>query len=154
MKVLITVKEVNPKFDQAYADKNYDGKESDDNFRYNWEDEFEVAEEVSEFLVRNNTVYALEGMRGEERFSFEIPSMTIIECKLANGTSTLFAASRKLIKDTKKVVDKKGNIHFFLFLKGGHPLVNPINGIYISKADFPVDLPLPEEEEITGDEEE
>lgn len=154
MKVTITVKEVNPDFEQAYADQHHDGKESEDNIRYNWEDEFEISEDVTNFSIRNNAVYQLEGERGNEPFSYEIPSMTIVECKLASGTTARFAASRKLIKDTKKVLDKNGNIHFFLFLKGNHEMLNPLTGVYISKPDFPFDLPEPEEEEISGDEEE
>lgn len=154
MRVTITVKEVNPRFDQEYADRHYDGKESDDNIRYNWEDEFEVKHDCPDFRVRNNTGYKLEGFRGDEPFSFLIPSMTIVECVSADGLLTQFAASRRLIKDTKKVVAKSGDIHFFIFLKGGQKMVSPIAGIYIHAKDFPAELPVPEEEEITGDEEE
>lgn len=154
MKVSITVKEVNPDFDQEFADKENDGHESEENIRYNWEDEFEVKDEIKDFGIRNNEIYTLQGMKGEEQFSFEIPSMTIVECVSENGVVTQFAASRKLIKDTKKNVDKNGDIHFFIFLKGGHDHVNPVPGIYISKKDFPKELPIPEEEDITSDEEE
>lgn len=153
MKVTITVKEVNPDFDQELADKTNDGHESEDNIRYNWEDEFEVKHDVKDFSIRNNEIYTLEGMAGDEPFSYEIPSMTIIECSGANGEVSRFAASRKLIKDSKKNVDKKGDVHFFLFLKGGHKHVNPMPGIYISQKDFPSELPLPEEDEITDEEE-
>src|ERR1041385_2436493 len=145
MKVTITVKEINPDFDQSLADKENDGHESEDNIRYNWEDEFEVKDDVKEFTIKNNEIYVLEGMKGNEKFSYEIPAMTIVTCIGESGVITQFAASRKLIKDTKKVVDKKGNIHFFIFLKGRHDMINPLNGIYISKKDFPPELPLPEE---------
>ncbi len=154
MKVTITVKEVNPDFDQELADKENDGHESEFNIRYNWEDEFEVKDDVKDFGIRNNEIYTLEGMKGEEPFSFEIPSMTIIECVGTNGVITKFAASRKLIKDTKKNTDKNGDVHFFMFIKGGHKHINPIPGVYISDKDFPKELPVPEEEDITSDEEE
>ncbi|MCX6313078.1 MAG: hypothetical protein NT084_15775 [Bacteroidetes bacterium] len=154
MKVSITVKEVNPDFDQAYADKENEGHETEDNIRYNWEDEFDVKDEVKDFGIRNNEIYLLEGMNGNEKFSFEIPSMTIVECIGENGAVTQFAASRKLIKDTKKNIDKEGNVQFYIFLKGGHEHINPIPGIYISKKDFPKALPIPDEEDITTDEEE
>lgn len=153
MKVTITVKEVNPDFDQELADKINDGHESEDNIRYNWEDEFEVKHDVKDFSIRNNEIYTLEGMNGEEAFSYEIPAMTIIDCIGVNGEVSRFAASRKLIKDSRKNIEKKGDIHFFLFLKGGHKHVNPMPGIYISQKDFPSELPLPEEEEITDEEE-
>jgi hypothetical protein len=154
MKVTITVKEVNPDFDQELADKLNDGHETEDNIRYNWEDEFEVKDDIKDFGIRNNEVYVLEGLKDDKKFSYEIPGMTIVECAGENGVVTQFAASRKLIKDTKKNVAKNGDIHFFMFLKGKHDKVNPIAGIYISKKDFPKELPLPEEENITSDEEE
>ena len=154
MKISITIKEVNPDFDQALADRENEGHETENNIRYNWEDEFEVKDEVKDFGIRNNEIYLLQGMKGNKEFSYEIPSMTIVECVGENGVVTQFAASRKLIKETKKNIDKKGNIHFYIFLKGGHEHVNPIPGIYISKKDFPKELPIPEEEDITSDEEE
>ncbi|MBI3509976.1 MAG: hypothetical protein HY064_04890 [Bacteroidetes bacterium] len=154
MKVTVTIKALNPDFKQEIADTHHDGKESEDNFKYSWEDEFEVNGEVNEFLIRNNDSYFLEGMNGNEKFSYEIPSMTIVECLGEDGSITRFAASRKLIKDTKKNIDKNENVHFYLFLKGGQRIANPLQGIYISMKDFPSELPLPEEEEITGDEEE
>lgn len=42
MKVTINVKLVNSKFNQAYADKENDGFETEDNIRFLWEDEFEI----------------------------------------------------------------------------------------------------------------
>lgn len=154
MKMTLIVKEVNPTFDQDLADKENDGQESEYNIRYNWEDEFELKNDIKEFKIRNNEIYILEGMKGEIKFSHNIPSMTIIECIEENGNMTQFAASRKLIKDTKKNVDKNGAIRFYIFLKGGHEQINPIPGIYISKKDFPNELPLPEADDITSDEEE
>ena len=154
MKVTITVKEVNPDFDQVLADKENDGHESEDNIRCNWEDEFEVKDEIKDFGIKNNETFILEGIKNGEKFEIEIPSMTIVECMGENGSVTQFAASRKLIKDTKKVIDKKGDIHFFIFIKGNHSHVNPRVGVYISEKDFPKSLPVPEEDEITSDEEE
>ncbi|CAN5401115.1 hypothetical protein BH09BAC5_BH09BAC5_04850 [soil metagenome] len=154
MKVTITVKEVNPDFDQEFADRENDGHESEENIRYNWEDEFEVKDDIKDFGIRNNENYLLEGIKEEKPFAFEIPAMTIIECVGENGVVTKFAASRKLIKDTKKNIEKNGDIHFFLFLKGNHGHVTPIPGIYVSAKDFPKELPVPDEEDITTDEEE
>jgi hypothetical protein len=153
MKVTITVRELNPEFDQEIAENFHEGKETYDNPKYNWEDEFEVKTDVTEFKVRNNSIYNLEGFRNEEKFSYEIPGMMIIECLHADGSTTQFAASRKLVKDSKKNEDKKGDIHFFLFLKGQKKMTSPLAGVYIHTDDFPMDLPLPDEEEITNGEE-
>ena len=42
MKVTLNIKLVNSKFNQAYADKDNEGEETEDNIKYLWEDEFEV----------------------------------------------------------------------------------------------------------------
>ena len=147
MKVTITVKEVNPDFDQELADRIYEGKESDNNILYNWEDQFEVTVPVREFKIENNTTYELRGYRGETPFVYAIPGMTVINCIHEDGTVTQFAASRKLIKDTKKNVNKAGDVHFFLFLRGKKEIINPVNGVYILEKDFPNELPVPDEDE-------
>ena len=152
MKVSIIVKELNPDFSQEHADQHNNGQESDDNYKYSWEDEFEVSEDVTDFKILNNTSYQLEGRDGDRKFSYEIQSMTLIECKTVNGIS-LFGASRSIIKDTKKNLLKNGDIQFYLLLKGGKKIANPLDGIYIADHDFPLELPRPEFE-VSGDEEE
>jgi hypothetical protein len=153
MKVTLTVKEVNPEFDREYAEKQHDGKESEDNILYNWEDEFEVSGDVKEFKVRNNAPYILHVQMeaDKEVKTYEIPSMTLVDCILEDGSFTTCAFSRSLVKDTKKVQHKNGNIHFYVFLKGGKEIVNPITGIYIAAKDFPSDLPLPDDEDGDDD---
>ncbi len=157
MKVTISFKEVNSEFDVEYAERSHDGQESEDNIKYNWEDELEVAGDVTDFMIRNNTTYTLAGEMDGDSFSYDIDGMTICDCTTADGTVSRFAVSRKLIKETKKATQKNGNVHFFFFLKDKHPHVNPMPGIYISKKDFPSALPRPEEVEVSdnaADEEE
>ena len=148
MKVTITVKEVNPDFDHDLADRKHGGDETADNILYNWEDEFVISGDVTDFKVRNNMAYELK-VQGEEGESvtYEIPSMMLVDCHLSNGEMTTCAFSRSLVKDSKKVVSGKGDIHFYVFLKGKRTCVNPVPGIYIDGRDFPEQLPLPDEEE-------
>ncbi len=155
MKITLTVKEVNPQFDHELAERKFDGKESVDNILYNWEDEFQISGDAKEFKVRNNESYQLQVEAGDEVKTFEIPSMTMVDAVLENSVTTC-AFSRSLVKDTKKIVRPNGDIHFFVFLKGGKPIINPMTGIYIAEKDFPTELPVPDEEEqdIFKDEEE
>ena len=48
MKVTISFKEVNSDFDVEYAERTHEGQESEDNIKYNWEDELEVAGDVTD----------------------------------------------------------------------------------------------------------
>ena len=147
MKVTITVKEVNPEFDRELAEKQHGGKESEDNILYTWEDEFDISGDVKDFKIRNNASYDLQVQEEDETATYTIEGMMLVDAHLADGAITTCAFSRSLVKDTKKVISKKGDIHFYVFLKGSKQIVNPIPGIYIAGKDFPEGLPVPDEEE-------
>lgn len=140
MKVTINVKLVNSKYNQAYADKENEGEETEDNIKYLWEDEFEVQGNVTNFKVINNTTYLLNGLYpNDDEFSFEIPDMTVLECTLDNGSMTLLPFSKKAISKTE-MVDGKNSMTFFVHLKSIREIVNPMTGVYILKDDYPEEL--------------
>lgn len=140
MKLTINVKLVNSKFDQAYADRDNEGEETEDNIRFLWEDEFEVQGDVVDFKVVNNTTYQLRGLYdNEDEFCFDIPDMTVVECNMKNGTKTLIPFSKKAISKTSKVESKKG-FYFNVLLKSSKEIVNPMEGVYILKEDYPKEL--------------
>jgi hypothetical protein len=140
MIVTINVKLVNSQFNQAYADKDNEGEETEDNSKYLWEDEFEVQGNVTNFKVINNTTYLLNGLYpNDDEFSFEIPDMTVLECTLDNGSVTLLPFSKKAISKTEKVETKKG-MTFYVHLKSIREVVNPMTGVYILKDDYPKEL--------------
>lgn len=140
MKVTINVKLVNSKFNQAYADKDNEGDETEDNIKYLWEDEFEVQGNVTHFKVVNNTTYLLKGLYpDDEEFCFEIPDMTVLECTLDNGSVTLLPFSKKAISKTEKI-DGKNELLFNVQLKSVREVVNPMTGVYILKEDYPEEL--------------
>lgn len=140
MIVTINVKLVNSQFNQAYADKENEGEETEDNIKYLWEDEFEVQGNVTNFKVINNTTYLLNGLYpNDDEFSFEIPDMTILECTLDNGSTTLLPFSKKAISKTEKKETKK-SMTFYVHLKSIREVVNPMTGVYILKDDYPKEL--------------
>ena len=140
MIVTINVKLVNSNFNQAYADKENEGQETEDNIKYLWEDEFEVQGNVTNFKVINNTTYLLNGLYpNDDEFSFEIPDMTVLECTLDNGSVTLMPFSKRAINKTEKVETKQG-MTFYVHLKSIKEVVNPMTGVYILKEDYPKEL--------------
>lgn len=154
MQVSIIVKEVNSEFRQDIADRHNAGKESVDNMHYNWEDEYAVKGDIKQFKIYNNVPFALEGLRGETAFKYEIPGMMVVECTAETGEVTRFAFSRKLVKETQKVERADQSIRFFVFIRDRKPHANPLPGVYILNTDWPNDLPLPPVEEDFYDEEE
>lgn len=140
MLVTIHIKQMNSKFSQEMADAEYDGKESDDNYRVLWEDEFDIKGDVTGFKIRNNAVYQLRGLLPDDtEFSYDIPEMTIVECTLADGSVTQIPISKKLIIDTDKQQTPEG-ILFTVSLKSSRHHVNPMEGVYILKDHFPKEL--------------
>ncbi|MFL5764052.1 MAG: hypothetical protein ACJ77K_08935 [Bacteroidia bacterium] len=133
---------VNSEFNKGLADDLYNGEESEDNIKYLWEDEFQVSEPVKEFKIRNNAAYTLAGTIGKKSFSYEIWDMTVIDCLTETGNTMQFAVSKKLLKKTERKGDEK-ETHVYFYLKDSIPMENPMNGVYISKTDFPKELKMP-----------
>jgi hypothetical protein len=140
MKVTLNIKLVNSKFNQAYADKDNEGEETEDNIKYLWEDEFDVQGNVKNFRVINNTTYLLKGLyANDDEFCFEIPNMTVLECTMEEGSVTLLPFSKKAISKTDKV-DSKDGLYFNINLKSIYEIINPMLGVYIIKDDYPQEL--------------
>ena len=149
MKVTLNIKLVNSKFNQAYADKDNEGEETEDNIKYLWEDEFDIKGNVTNFKVVNNTTYLLKGLYpNDDEFCFQIPNMTVLECTMDDGSVTLLPFSKKAISKTDKV-DSKDGLYFNINLKSTYEIINPMLGVYIIKEDYPKELL-----EHTSDEEE
>lgn len=142
MKVTVNVKLVNSEFDHDIAIALYEGDESEENIKYLWEDEFEVLGDIESFKVKNNAIYTLEGMKaGDIKFSFEIWDMTIVECIDKEGKINQFSFSKKLVKSTEKLQDEKTkDIIFNVLLTDKLEHVNPMDGLYILKSNFPKEL--------------
>lgn len=133
---------INSEFNQGIADDLFEGQESEDNIKHLWEDELKVSEPVTEFKIRNNAIYKLQGFFAEDKpFSFEILDMSIVDVVTVNGTNMQFAVSKKLLKKTEKVVDEKNDeTHLYFYLRDTVPMENPMNGVYIDKQSFPKEL--------------
>ncbi len=133
---------VNSEFNIGLATDLYEGQESEDNIKHMWEDELKVSEPVKDFKIRNNAIYKLAGYYPDNsQFSFDIWDMTIVECNTESGNQMQFAVSKKLLKNTEKVVDEKsGDTHLTFYLRDTLPMENPMDGVYILKSDFPKEL--------------
>lgn len=142
MKVTVNVRLVNSEFDHDIAIALYEGDESEENIKYLWEDEFEVLGDIESFKVKNNAIYTLEGMKADDiKFSFEIWDMTIVECIDKEGKINQFSFSKKLVKSTEKLQDEKTkDIIFNVLLTDKLEHVNPMDGLYILKSNFPKEL--------------
>ena len=138
MKVTLVFMQHNPDFDPE--EYNLIGTENEENFKFLWEDEIDVTEDVSDFKVVNNGTYPLRGAYPDgSEFSFEIEHMTVVNCTTASGV-VQFGVSKALIKRTDKEVGEDGSVRFTFYIKGKKDFHNPVPGLFIEPGDFPMEL--------------
>lgn len=129
---------LNDDFSQEYADMHNDGKESEMNRLYEWEDELEITAPVDEVKVEEGE-YVLRGQRGESVFEEVIPEMSLFKLESDGKLIATLACSSLLLNEYKKE-DVGGNLILKVYLKDKEPLSNPIPGVYIAAKHFPESL--------------
>ncbi len=138
MEIKVNIKLVNSDFSQSIAEDFYNGEESDENVKYNWEDEL-IIRDVENFSIQNNETYTLQYEWQKKTINHEVPRCTILNCSKGNITTQLIF-SRAIIKSTNKINNEAGDVLFEIYLKDTLGFYNPIDGIYISKEYFPKEL--------------
>lgn len=140
MKITVNFKLLNKEFDQDLADNFFEGQEADGNVKYLWEDEMNFKGEPVDFKIVNHETFALSGLYPDgNSFKFDIWNVTILRAIYKDGSVSELAVSKKLVKDLKRTNDGKN--HFInVILKDGMPYINPMDGIYILKKEFPEEL--------------
>ena len=121
-------------FSEAYANEKHDGKDSPENIRYEWEDEFKVVGDVVLKDVLRNQEFVLAGEMGEdETFSFTISDMMQFQFEGDGEISSLVFSERSV---DEYVVDLEKN-KLTVYLNDIEDVENPVSGVYIAAADFP-----------------
>lgn len=142
MKCKIHVYLLNEHFSQEHADANFDGNESANNRRYDWEDEMRITSEVEEVIIHEYAYFPLQGeYPNGELFSIEVPNMRLFEVKSKGLPSTYIGCSESILDGYEKLVTED-EVVLSLFLKDYEPMANPIPGIYIASQEFPKELIL------------
>jgi len=134
---------INEDFSQEHADTHHDGKESEFNLKYEWEDELLVKEIVQNPSIVRNSEFTLQCQRGEDDyFSYPIENMAVMNIKLTNGFESELACSEEILEKMEWIAED--TVHFYL--NQNQFLVNPVAGVYIAANKFPLEL-IDEEEE-------
>lgn len=142
MDLTLHVFQVNSDFSPEYADANHEGKESDNNPIYEWEDELHIQDGVKNYQIIRNGAYLLQGQYADgTAFSEEVQKMCLIELELENGQIGHLGASECMVLEYKeKEVDGKNIIE--LYLKDYEPFWNEMPGVYIASKEFPKNIQL------------
>jgi hypothetical protein len=123
----------NEDFSSKIADEKNEGKETDDNFRILWEDEFNFTGEVKGVEETEDSIYQIQGEKDGENFSMSIPNMRI--WTISGTDNNQIAISKNVIDHFEINSDK-----FELWFKEKSVLANVIPGVYIDIDDFPKEL--------------
>ena len=127
----------NSDFSQEYADEHYNGEDSPENIRHEWEDEFRINGTFSTVEVLRDQTYELNGDLGDNHpFSYKIPGMTIVNFHGEDGVTQL-AFSEKALDQYELDTDHE---HFEAWLNDEEVVENPLPGVYIVLSDFPKEL--------------
>ncbi len=137
MKCTIHVYLLNEHFSPEHAEAHHDGKESENNLLYEWEDEFAVTSDVQSVELHENAAFPLQGeLPDGKTFNEEVTAMSLFEIKSSDAPSTFIGASMSIIENHELLKDDAG-FTIKLFLKDYEPMANPIPGIYIAAQEFP-----------------
>mgnify|MGYP006909081545 CR=1 FL=1 len=141
MKLIVTFKQINPDFDQKYADEYNAGKESNNNMKYHWSRGFELSADIEKVITRVGAFVIDNLLINEEKVEIRLPNMKVLECISNNEVISSFAVSKKLLKKTQKTYNEKYDImRFYFYINPREDYVQLGDKIYLLESEIPNEL--------------
>jgi hypothetical protein len=130
---------LNDDFSPEYAEANHGGNETENNPLYEWEDEFEVTENLaSTELVRNGSFTLAGNLPEGQPFASEVSKMFLLKLKLGDGTEGYFGVSESILENY--TLDGEEDQVLKVYIRDYEPLANPMPGVFIASKEFPLEL--------------
>jgi hypothetical protein len=127
----------NNSFSEEYALEKHEGKDSPENIRFEWEDEFRLTGNHSFVEVLRDQTYDLAGEKADGTlFSFAIPNLMRFVFQSENGSVSL-VFSEKAVDEYIVNMDAHKLI---VYLNDLEVVENPTAGVYVVLSDFPSEL--------------
>ena len=140
MKCIINTFLLNDLYSQELADSQYNGEQSSDNKKYDWEDEIQVSSKVVDIIELKSESYFLEGSLGNgSNFSHEIPKMRLVKVTSSDAPDLYVGASESILSEIQITKSEK-QCCIEIYIKDFEPMANPVPGIYIASKEFPKGL--------------
>lgn len=137
MKCQINVYMLNEHFSQEHADAQHGGKPSENNRKYDWEDDMVITSNVLEVIEHRKVSFPLQGQMGDGTdFHYDITEMFLFEIKNEDAPSNFIGCSESIMHSFEKEI-KEDTIFLKLYINDYEPYANPIPGIYIASKEFP-----------------
>ena len=130
---------LNEHFSPEHAEAHHDGAESENNQKYEWEDELDVTDLKSYKILRNSSI-PLEGkLPTDEHFSVEFSDMFTLELTTNTNQKARLGVSESIF-ESYEVIEIQDGFSVNVFIKDYEPHGNPVPGIYVASKEFPQEL--------------
>lgn len=129
---------LNEDFSPEFAEANHDGKPSENNRLYEWEDELILKNDIKSVEILEGEAYFLKGEQNGKQFEEPVNGMILFNILGIDNSITQMACSQVLVENYELFDEDK--LKLDVFFKGTEPLSNPVPGVYIALQDFPKSL--------------
>lgn len=117
----------------------HNGEESEDNTRFQWEDEL-LVRGIQNIQVSDSNTYDLIGIHPSDgEFTYAIAHMRVVNLCHEGSQHTTIAVSERLVSSFSLEETSEAYI-LNIELKDDEPFINPIAGVYIANRDIPSEL--------------
>lgn len=128
---------LNENFSPEYAEANFGGEDSENNLRYEWEDELEVSENLESITILENGVLPMQGYLPDETFFDEkVTGMRLIELKLNAEQIAYMGVSESILDSIESEINDDVQT-IKMYIKDYEPLSNPMPGVFVASKEFP-----------------
>lgn len=142
MKVSVHFFQVNSDFSPEHAAAHHNGEESENNLKYDWEDELEVSQSLEKVEVERNAVFHLEGQFADGKaFNEAVPNMFLVVLILKGGQKGYMGVSESMLLDFEQEGTPEHTV-IRIYIRDYEPFWNEMPGIFIASKEFPKSLKL------------
>ncbi|WP_294672309.1 hypothetical protein [uncultured Fluviicola sp.] len=127
----------NNSFSEEYAQEKHEGKDSPENIRYEWEDEFRLTDSSDVLEIVRDQPFVLAGEIGEGKaFHYEIQDVIQFIFHGEKGATPIVFSEKCL---DEYIIDHDHQ-KLKVYLNDDEVVENPVPGVYIVLSAFPKEL--------------
>jgi hypothetical protein len=142
MKASIHFFQVNSDFSIEHAEAHYNGEESENNLKHDWEDEFEVSHNLESVeIIRKGTFHLQGQLPNGDLFKEPVENMFLIAMTLTDGQIGYMGVSESMLMDFSETKEEN-HVSYKVYIKDYEPCWNEMPGLFIAAKEFPKNLKL------------
>jgi hypothetical protein len=129
---------LNDDFSQEHADANHNGLDSENNQKFEWEDEFEI-KGLKEIEIIRNSCFNIQGhLPNDDYFDVELKNMFAIKLTTQKNEIAYLGVSESILDSFEEI--KTDNTIIKVYIKDFEPHGELMSGVYVASKEFPKEL--------------